>query len=837
MKNNVFLITLMLSLCSVGLRSQSTFEDAKHLVAFKKLYELNQEKITQPGLSFTVVDQINLARPEVQESLAKLVLSWFNTGARPITGQGPNGAVALGGAVPQGIGGQPSRLATDSNLNVSVLQKIQEEIQWYIAFAETDALVFDDNKTQLKTLENFPKSFQYLQATVSVLETGMNAGSLTASAGLGSIVSISQAEILKGITDWALDRAEKELMQAFLQDWLDRLDADPLLQEIFPNTLNMLSTKSITTFFTDGDTWKATFQQDFDQLPAHIPKIADLALREAGEPISIAKKKELISGLSTAVTLFEALGNNKRPEETLQLLSQEAFLRANKLKVHEVATIDRTVMGIGTLIASIQNNSGAVPSFINPSEVLALSKTEMQVFWKLLFIRERTKLKYTFNLKNPDAEMMFYRTIRDTLISDLQLRLAHVAEGIQGMNTLVNKIAKSQNQSFTKEAFHNYVTLTFEFLELGVTTLEHLGVNTLDSASLALYKEKYLVGYQQVSQIIEGIKTKQYGIVVLNTVNLLSWIKDLASQERIVGQVEVYVSKVTEDIDAANLAALATSLSSVTNQHLSNYPDTKEIVERKLKDFEEALKKEENTVPKDRVLELLRFHLRLTIEEHRVMLKEMASGFLTLQKTSEAVHRYGNLMVNIVMAENSEDIENALEVAAMETGGYLVKQNSKFSATVSFFPGIEYGWEQIDSSGGQDGDGSFIGATLPIGVEFAWGTGWKSTIGAVGVFVQVLDLGAVLNYSLENDNNGLANRTDFGFKEVLSPGSFLVAHLKNVPVSLGVGVSYSPSLREIGMDDTTIDANALQWGFFLGVDLNVFTLFGSDTKISLEQKP
>ncbi len=819
----------------MGLLSQSTFEDAKYLVAFKKLYQANQNKVGQDGLSATEIAKMDLSRSDVQESLAKLVLQWRKSGVRPTaSGQSPTGPVAFGGGTSQS-GGQQPQPVMNFDLNASAIQNIQKEIQKYIYFIETDTL-FKDGVLQTK-LKDFPKSFRYLEATVSTLENSTETANFTASEGLGSILSISQAEILQGITDWALDRAQKELMQAFLQDWLDQLNRDPVLQEIFPNTLNMLSTKSVTTFFTDGDTWKATFQEDFDRLPTNIPEIANIALREAGEPIPIAKKNELISGLGTAVTLFEALGNNKRPEETLQLLSQEALIRANSLTVDEVAIIDRTVMGLGIFISSIQKNSGATPSFTNPNEVLALSQTEMQTFWKLLFLREEEKLKYTFNLKDLTAEATFYQTVHDTLILDLQLQFARVANGIQGINTLVSKIAKTQNQSFTKEAFHNYVTLTFEFLELGVTTLESFRVTTLDIKSLSQYKETYLIGYRQVSQIIEGIKTKEYGAVALNTVNLLLWIKDRGSQEEIaeIFRVDDYSSQIKGDVISANLAALTLALSNVAKQHLANHPETKKIVDTKLKQFEQVLKNEKNTVTKEMAIQFLRTNLKFSLEEQRIILKELASEFLTLQKTSEAVHRYGNLMVNIVMAENSEDVENALEVAAMETGGYLVKQSSKFSATVSFFPGIEYGWEQIDSSNGQDGNGSYIGATLPIGVEFAWGTGWKKTLGAVGIFVQVLDLGAVLNYSLKNDNDGLANRTDFGFKEVLSPGSFLVFHLKNVPISLGAGVSYSPSLREIDLNDAILDANAFQWGFFAGVDLNVFTLFGSDTKILTEK--
>ena len=189
-------------------------------------------------------------------------------------------------------------------------------------------------------------------------------------------------------------------------------------------------------------------------------------------------------------------------------------------------------------------------------------------------------------------------------------------------------------------------------------------------------------------------------------------------------------------------------------------------------------------------------------------------------------------MASIILAEDSDDIKEALDAVAMKTGGYMVKQQSYFSTTVSFYPGIEFGTERLKSNGVEDADGTFVGASLPIGVEFAVGINSK-VIGSVGLFVQVLDLGAVLNYSLSNDNDDVSTSSDFGFKQVLSPGAYLTTHFKNNPITLGIGASYSPSLREVTSNGITTSANVLQYGVFLAVDLNVFTIFGSRKKLPL----
>ncbi|CAN0377540.1 unnamed protein product, partial [Ectocarpus sp. 4 AP-2014] len=135
---------------------------------------------------------------------------------------------------------------------------------------------------------------------------------------------VSQAEILQGITDWALNRAQEELMQAFLREWLEKIQEDPILREAFPNTLTMLSTSDLASVFTDGDTWKATFQQDFDNIPNHIPQLASVIMEKLNVPE--AAKIELVSGLTAITSLFREINKNKKADEILLLLGEESFV-------------------------------------------------------------------------------------------------------------------------------------------------------------------------------------------------------------------------------------------------------------------------------------------------------------------------------------------------------------------------------------------------------------------------------------------------------------------------------------------------------------------------------
>ena len=236
--------------------------------------------------------------------------------------------------------------------------------------------------------------------------------------------------------------------------------------------------------------------------------------------------------------------------------------------------------------------------------------------------------------------------------------------------------------------------------------------------------------------------------------------------------------------------------------------------------------------------------LTLTSDDIAFIKKEITEQLLEkLKSSNEVLNKYAKLMASIILAEDSNDIKDALEGAAMKTGGYLVRQKSHFSTSVTFYPGFELGRESL-SNGGQklpnssetSVKGNYLGVALPIGIEAAAGLDWKA-IGAIGVFLQVLDLGAVLNYSLNTSGeDSISTLPEFGFKQVLSPGAYLTIHFANNPITLGTGWSFSPDLRTINGEIQSVNVNSTQFGFFLAVDLNVFPIYASRKKHRLKTK-
>ncbi len=859
-----FKTLLIVLACSLSYNSfgQSYIDDAKNLEAFYELYHLNQDAVTRNNKQAAGTgNRIDLSTAIGRNNLAIAVANFMNSsGIISSTASNVDGAIDSGDDGLSISGTDQPIAADDSNGNATITNS--PNVSEFISSPTADAanvnpqianeianyllLVSHDLSSLLSVSPaiKMPGDFEYLAATVSVLKNDSSA-QFTSGLGIGSIIGVSQSDILQGIAEWALKRAEQELMQSFLREWMQKIESDPILRQTFPNTLRMLSTSDLSSIVTDGATWKATFLQDFDNIPTNSPLIFKAVIQNSEIKLDSAVAREIEAGLAVMARLSKDIGLNKPADQIITLLGKQSFINAQSQPLANVATIDRTLIGAELLLSIIRKSEaqGKI-SYIKTSEITSLTGAEMRTLWKLIVLRNRSELSFLFNISGNDATNFYDKVSSD--VSKLQLQIAAVAQSIESINTLIDDIAKSENQEFSQSQFSNYVTLIFDLVETSVDLVKTLGVDLPIFETVEKFSSDYLPGLKYITTIQQGISTKQYGIVALNTLNFIYWVRERIADGTTYSDASWNeISNVDELLKATSkfkpekretLKKVFDELEKRTQKQLAKYPDIASMLVSKFNALEQSLSATPNLT-----LQIVRSYVRSAFDfsasEQRVIAKDIATYKLAnLQSTSEAINKYGKLMAAIILADDSEDIEKALESVANQSGGYMMRQKSYFSTTLSFYPGAAAGLESAKVAGQESTKGSFASVTLPIGIEMALGTNWKP-IGAVGLFIQVLDLGAVLNYSLNNDNENLSSNPEIGFEQVLSPGGFITLHIANSPITLGLGAKYLPSLRTITTDqDVVMQANSLQVGAFLAVDLNVFTLSGSKKKFPLNSK-
>jgi len=215
-----------------------------------------------------------------------------------------------------------------------------------------------------------------------------------------------------------------------------------------------------------------------------------------------------------------------------------------------------------------------------------------------------------------------------------------------------------------------------------------------------------------------------------------------------------------------------------------------------------------------------------------------------LNTTVKNLQIYGSFMLNVLTAKSDTAISAALDELVPQ-GDYKLKNAPAFTASLSMFPGASLGaeWVQLypkDASGNPDMSKPQVtnrafapSIYLPIGVDLNWGHKASGSTPDVpkynswGMLFQVLDLGAVLSYRAGGDD-AVSTAPTITVRQVLSPGFCVTHHLTNSPVVFGLGISDSPSLRQISQGAATYGANSLRVGAFVAVDVTFFSIGGKN---------
>lgn len=188
----------------------------------------------------------------------------------------------------------------------------------------------------------------------------------------------------------------------------------------------------------------------------------------------------------------------------------------------------------------------------------------------------------------------------------------------------------------------------------------------------------------------------------------------------------------------------------------------------------------------------------LTILLAQANVKDTNEDFI---KVLNSLIKYSEFMESVVEAENNQDMSELIRRHAAEPSSFVLKRNHPFTLSVTGHPGIYLGGEtKRDTVSG----GFSAGITAPLGLEATFGLTKKrsetplydnESKGSIGIYAQVLDIGAIMNFRTGDSTSALPDTITF--KQVFSPGLSLNYGFPNSGVSLGLGWQMSPELRKV----------------------------------------
>jgi hypothetical protein len=172
----------------------------------------------------------------------------------------------------------------------------------------------------------------------------------------------------------------------------------------------------------------------------------------------------------------------------------------------------------------------------------------------------------------------------------------------------------------------------------------------------------------------------------------------------------------------------------------------------------------------------------------------------------------------LATAQSKDEMKKVLEDTASPLGGWRVKQQRKWLASVSVLVGYQVAYEH---TAGAQHNASSTGLIAPVGVDFTSNQFFKKfRIPSFGVLLAPIDLGNLVTARI--NNTGGVQTTDTSIKQVIAPGFYFHWAIPKSPAVVGLGYSYSPAIRTVEENGVKSEQGTHRILFFLSVDATLF---------------
>lgn len=187
-----------------------------------------------------------------------------------------------------------------------------------------------------------------------------------------------------------------------------------------------------------------------------------------------------------------------------------------------------------------------------------------------------------------------------------------------------------------------------------------------------------------------------------------------------------------------------------------------------------------------------------TIFNLTLILNEFLGENADFQNALTKLNEYGGFMADVINAKNSDEVKESIKKFAAPPASYIQKRSFRYTLSITGQPGYFAGTEILK----KDEKWAFVsGITLPMGFEYTVKLKHgQQNSGSFGVFAQLIDLGAILNFRIDDETSELPDKIEF--KQIFSPGGSLNYGFKDSPANISIGYQYTPELREVTSEST-----------------------------------
>jgi len=176
--------------------------------------------------------------------------------------------------------------------------------------------------------------------------------------------------------------------------------------------------------------------------------------------------------------------------------------------------------------------------------------------------------------------------------------------------------------------------------------------------------------------------------------------------------------------------------------------------------------------------------------------------------------KYGSFIASAAQAQNSNDVQNVIESAALPAGSYSIKQKTNGSIFINGYLGYA-----LDASNYSI---YMKGLYAPVGLSINCSVGKKRGGGAFTLFGSIIDVGGLAAYRFNNSTDTL--KQEIKLQSIISPSMQVLYEFPKWPVNLCIGWRMTPSLFYSGDKTFTTIKSKSVFNVSLLVDIPFITI-------------
>lgn len=609
---------------------------------------------------------------------------------------------------------------------------------------------------------------------------GINAGETHSnglSAAMTAIGGLDVTNIADGFAKFIVKRTKEELSIAYFKKFKEELSKYPDLKDLFPATTALLLAidEQIYDYSKYINNLREAFRSDLLVLDEHLPAI----VKNHPEFFKESGNFELGLALRTGCYISSSLRHDMHPGDILDGYPLSYFDNPPGADKDKLANLESSIQSLQLFSESLREQDKEKGNYwvsMDKVRELVNNKTAVKIYIGLLLQRSAQKYTISFDKSN------LYNILNEQPIVD----------------------EYDKAQKYYNDYKEYFITLGNHVQELNSMVKDQNEDLPTDSARVEQYAKYFKTSVQFIEYCTQVVK--------------LPGIRDIKDISKVTEVTEPYFN-ITYNVTDLTTAIVRKRYPEVVNHAVAVYQSAYAL---KVAGDHEKRKTENKTSV-----------LKQTKEERAAMKTEDEKADTT-KSTSDALVKYGAMMATVVTAQNSDDVAQAIEAAALPAGSARIKRESRWNVAINAYCGLFVGNEVIK---GLDADKPFerfnsFGLTAPIGISFSqgdkilpWPLSYLSPVKGFSStwFISLVDLGAVAAFRFTDDST--QQIPTIQLKDIFSPGLFWSVGIPRSPVSVNFGAQIGPNLRKVTATSNDFSDNMyIRYSMSVCVDLPLLNI-------------